>query len=89
MSVESEVSGDGLPAGLSGGVLGVGVALGVGEPEVEGGVGGSVEGGTVGSVVVPVAGDDPVAGVSVDERLVGDAGGQGVSEVDLAGGFSV
>ena len=61
-AVSVEVAGHGEPVRFTEHESGVGVALGVGEPQVHGGVGGSEDGRAVVAVVVPVVGDEAVVG---------------------------
>ena len=65
------------PSGLAEGEFHLGVALGVGVLQIERGVRRSEHTGGVGAVGVPVAGDEPVAGIPEEEVEIGDAGGVG------------
>jgi hypothetical protein len=87
---KAEYSGDGQPGRLSEREAGVGVALGVGVAEEEGGVSGSEQPGSVDSVDdPPVSGDESVARVSEEELVVRHSGGEGVAVVDEPGAFSM
>lgn len=79
--------GDCEPVGLAPDVVGVGVALRVGDAEVVGGGVGSVDRRGIDSVVVPVCGDEAVSGAAVDELVVGVAGRIRVAVVDETAGL--
>ena len=84
-----EGSRDGEPVGFAEHEPGVGGALGVGEPQVHGGGVGSEQAGAVDTVVVPVVGDEAVAGVPNTNWASACALGVGVAEVHETGRFAV